>query len=1455
MKKEFLKLIYIMIIFYPLLFISCSDDMGKFQSNDIADENMSQDPGEEAFDLIVENDPLLSEAFGDVSEHQFSQYAYDFIPELYENLSMKRIYLLNTLFRVHDMLTAESSGIPKNYIPGIMLNLKDILERVINQNRDDITGTNRKTYGIDPVVPYLDYPSGNDFKTNLYSLVDLLDGTELNITDDVIDITKKILYYINDSFGLGYDTYGISYTSSDEIEEIIHDLRAFLSDSTYTSIGSVMRLTGEILGKLLLRANDNMWIDGSSNLITGRSQYGTGTDTGLGNAARGMDALFSGLNDLAQDEEVKQDVFDILRSAGNLLAASSVTDINMKAGDVLKDLICNLEDYFTVDGAVYGTAAASNDYHRNTTALYVNAELGNTLNELYPLVNQLLMKGSRADSVIEGDSYPLELLAKALSENADGRGMNIDFDTLNLEESLYAMARYDENFNDRRASGSEFTALDKLIWMLTAVNTIGFKVSESCGDQLGTKPNNHGRGHGDPVPYVTVSDALYNIRTATPQEMGTELGSRMGGLVSMLGGALHSLLYTLTGLELNVYDLYFDNPTGNLVWRHPDAFAANDVESSATPETYHFYTQTNSPVLALAGGECAGDIGLPAPGDAAYNASYPAGGQSHSTSVIPVWEDTPASNRVFVPYSKDGKGDVNAVSWILGWLVRACWSGYGPYYSTEDEESLGGGIYRYYCPNGTKVYAEVNKSSGNPASWSYSNTDYKGEWNTDRFLLKLADTGYDPDHPDTARAATTRYYALENDEYRNGSPDKTHMGCDPNSYSQWAVMHGRFGYTLASNPSADGIHVTEKIGASGTDQSMRQCSTYEEAIYKNLQWLLYEKKFVLPLPVMVDLNVSLLSMVTIRGKVAAFIIVEGNGVMGVLNAHKVESTSGINGNGKWAKDGGYNESTIPGDYRVTLMLGGNEMWSNTVSLFEFLAPDLYGFNFLDISMLYNLLLKTGTLLPAVLAENVSVMKLLMFLDQNAVTADPPLSSQVCGTASPYWNSRNALVPVLIALLGSVHENASTVPTISGQEFPRTVEVFRTARELLKVLSKPLFYYQKASGDTPQQCWKPKMPDSYDGNDYLKSQLDVATPSTYFKPKFNRTLLSVLAENNPLVAAERANGLLSMLPNERILSRLLSIFQRLGSAGYDDPVTAVDDDYRTWGARKKFFFGLEQIATSIKPPKGEMIVNNYMDMTFPNWMFTNNGTRNEDVLHQNIINELIGNTNLKGLRAFPDSRPLEADWDNFYLLINSLGEILSDSGQETAGAYNIMDELINVIDKILTGVEAEDEHIQAVRHTLGSIFARYDTGTGTWIYPDEGVDILTDKLPAIMGYFAEYSESASPNVPANPDPRYLDGYYALMKVLFGDLKYDGSLGTDAGDWYLNYRWDEGLLKEDGLVEYMINNFDMDKNADELFPALQAILGYMGNENPFWDQFTGLLEEVLAQWDWNSTPHGD
>ena len=570
----------------------------------------------------------------------------------------------------------------------------------------------------------------------------------------------------------------------------------------------------------------------------------------------------------------------------------------------------------------------------------------------------------------------------------------------------------------------------------------------------------------------------------------------------------------------------------------------------------------------------------------------------------------------------------------------------------------------------------------------YVNDDqYKDQWKTDYYLIEMND-------PD--KADQSLYFA----------PD--FYGDDP--------------FRLSPSTRAGAIEVKEII----TQDQARHCATWDESVYKNFQWLLYEKKIVLVIPLRIDL-----------GKMASgavYAILEANGIFGMAQARKAYS------NGEWLLAGGTDSSDRPGDARLIVRVGGGA---------GIVTPDY----------IYKTVLGSGHLLPEVIRANITPLKMLSFL--TPYNRETIITSQDINPFNPeIWGLRNTLLPVVAIMLGKIHEHTiyNTDPTKASYPFKTIID------GLLAPLAKPMFYFSKKTGQ-----WQPRLQDSPAGqHNFLlpcvnsETGVDIRDDS-YYLPKTNPTLVTMLSETS----YKTCDGIIPLLCQSKLITKTLSLLKTLGAPQFNDPSRASSDDLTTWGPRRQICYGLEQIITGVSTSPSESISRGY-GMQFPERFFAENSA---DIALDTIIEELIGtgNASQKGLSVYPDNRPKNADWKNFNRLVDAAGELLSDKGL-SAGKYNLLEVTINMIDKIMTNIDISHTDMRAVRHTLGSILAVYQEQEDKWEYPTEIIDLMTDQFPEILAAFQGHFIPLEVFVKAgltvyNQDTSFLDYFLTTLDSKF------------------------------------------------------------------------------------------
>ena len=455
---------------------------------------------------------------------------------------------------------------------------------------------------------------------------------------------------------------------------------------------------------------------------------------------------------------------------------------------------------------------------------------------------------------------------------------------------------------------------------------------------------------------------------------------------------------------------------------------------------------------------------------------------------------------------------------------------------------------------------------------------------------------------------------------------------------------------------------------------------------------------------------------------------------------------------------------------------------------------------------------------------------------------------------PNWKKRGIVPLILLPLVRAFRLSAGPPVTkeeyFSRGDFSTTSSIKATLKGFLEyiipVVGRPILYYQEGNDGSkegekqyPLKAWLPRL---IDDNKWFMRTCDVPgipydesgniiydswEERCYYQPYKLRTFLDVLIDSDPFNDdnPQRMDGILSLLteydvdreigpdnpPNTRIITQIYKMVLAGTNPKFDELPEGMDydeNDYTTWSTNEKLSYGMEQIIATIKGAKGEYVKNysgtpkgwNYADILMqPDWIFTEKGIRPEDINFDKIIEEFIGSDESgKGLAVVPDTRPNPEDWDNFNKLVDALGELLSDNG-ETGGKYNIMEELISLIDILNTKVDASDIHLRGFRHTIGSIFTKYNKSHGEWEYPDDLSHIITDELPEILEVF--------------------QGHYNDLLVLV-----------------------DSLAKEDGFLEYLIYTFDSAYTGRDIFEQLHAFLGtdiIARHDSKFWNEFAELL----------------
>ena len=293
-------------------FVFCSsEDLSYFQKND-------PEPEFKLFNLL-DDWPALRSMFNPIDQRTFNKL-------LAESLDDYLSETKNVVYLVDDLLTSK-----EHPVADTISNVRNLVNQIIQQDKLD----------RDPVFSRRDSISESYYTDNMYDLMDKISDNRLGLSENLIDIAQKVVSYIKDTY------------HGEELEEIMSDLIDFLrsSNEPYLWRDGENPLTEDI-GKLLLQANENVWLDSEGKMITDRDQIRKAgeTDTGCGNAARGFDALLIAVNAMMKDDKLREDLFIILREVGKFFSAEVQ---GKKFKHVMQDFVHNIKKYLTPGGEEY----------------------------------------------------------------------------------------------------------------------------------------------------------------------------------------------------------------------------------------------------------------------------------------------------------------------------------------------------------------------------------------------------------------------------------------------------------------------------------------------------------------------------------------------------------------------------------------------------------------------------------------------------------------------------------------------------------------------------------------------------------------------------------------------------------------------------------------------------------------------------------------------------------------------------------------------------------------------------------------------------------------------------------------------------------------------------------------------------------------------------------------------
>jgi hypothetical protein len=1139
----------------------------------------------------------------------------------------------------------------------------------------------------------------------------------------------------------------------------------------------------QIIGKLLIQADYPIWIDDDGNSVNRENiNPDEHSNTGVGNVVSGMNTLFQWINETMVDETNRDLFHDVLRKLTGIFNPET-SEKNMVA---IKKTIANLEDYFTEEGKEY---SKNDSYSLNDDKIYSNTELSETAREMFPTILQLVLRSDRDGSMLtdndfQKEVYPIHQMIEYL------KNLQFDPDEEDIEQSLINVMKVDLYGRDRTDPDSgahSISMMENQLFTVAVASNLGWDDGGNTGEiNEGAADVRKSHGHGETVDYVTLNDSLFSMKT-------------------------HALLeYGSTAL-LGLFDLGFRDTDGNNISRAKYAFHKDDMGSNS------FFFNQNYRALSFLSGAASGDLGTPEGGN------------------IDGSDETINSYR---NYNPTGRDEYITAVWVDSWIVRSCYGGEGPfYYADPDAETVtidDKTYYKYMRPNG-KVYALVNKDS-DPWEYIYP-TDKGDEEDSTTSIVDVSDNSLAYDNK---RERYNRYKAEWDSDYYM----MKYLLPLGHTYQIPAFDEdGNLEITSAGKAgNAGALHFIESVPE---NEERRACSSPLEALYRNYQWVWYEKKFPLIIPMYMSINMADLNLGSATIPLGcAFQMLECNGMFGIASNRK------FRGNNVWAKTGEKGTSNLPGDYRFCLAAS---LILDSIDIAGIIKP-------ITQSLIYQMVFDVGTATPAIIGRNLeSVARFGFPLSPEVERTDGVFDRQVGSldfeVGDEIWENRNAVLPVMFSIFAALYENTPGYPDYTDASYYGGIKHgHKNLVEGLLPLLKPLFYYQKDQGQVPYNTWKPRVQGDenndqyadYIGNGHLLSTADFYDSDTtlttwdgceaelrHYLPANYKTPFNVLVDSDLTNAETRMDGLLpTILSQTKAVSALLKLLLSETNDAYD------------------FSVALEQILPAIKTTKGEMTKlhegpdsygaagSTVKEMHYPNWMFATavetidedgkteigyTDCRSEDFILDNGLDDLIGKNETSeaegyGLSDWPDDKPdvdyddnnwdaylTSSEWEDFEDTYQTLVDLLYEDSE-----YAIIEGIINTNEAVLgKGFLYSDEQVKGFLYCLGKLFTYFDYDKNSWVYQGE------------------------------------DGYDDIYKILTESLpELHEKIKDDTGDNYYNLlAVNSEMMKEDGMLNLIIDLVEVEADWEDILSDLEIFLtqDFIINDDPLWSELSTLLKD--------------
>jgi hypothetical protein len=846
-----------------------------------------------------------------------------------------------------------------------------------------------------------------------------------------------------------------------------------------------------------------------------------------------LDPVISG------DKKLKNGLIGTIYGFGEMLYKRTGPSDNKTSETTIKELMVNVEKYYTVGGSGYSTIYSTS----YTTPVTINsAELSNVIVDLYKNIRQLL-----APPASPTTKDTTAILIDKLGENL----LLLDFagTTTGIENSLLDLVLQDSYGKDRfkDSTANSISALESLLLTLSIVDSFGYKWNVAQTDRSWITEPTYGQ--------LNLGDSLWALQSVI--QAGTAINFN-----SIMTSSKNSAKVFKNGVAL----------TG----------AANGIDF-------------NTAELSLLEAESIG-------------------------SALPI----ESSGTDFI-YR-------NTIPWVLNWVKRVTYSGYGPYYNRNKKDSSG----NFLAPDGAIArYANLSENR------------FKPTWQTAKYKICISNT--------TTTVTNCKDIGMGGTEYAGQSTSGN--AANPGS-----------GFTIFEIAKTD---------------SERAVNSDEEAFYKNFQWLLYEKRFVVIIPARAKLDASL------AFEEALFIVAIGNGLKGMMSlkpycSGSTASTCGGASNGTWQKN-----------TSVSLRDNAASYKDFTASKFSSVAGDsavyVEGWGYgaagnlpfqealvLQSNLVWPLLIPNPTqvygLIPPVISFNFPVLERLGFTGTTAVTPS---------TTETNWEKRNKLLPLIVALAKTLDDQADA--TTVGKN------PFTLLTDLSKILSRPylLVDVDNTSIPSPPYTTKPTLINVRLTDDNpIRSP--TATPGEYLPSDTIFSPISFLVESQ----RRFQDGAIILVAKTDLLTNLVQMFVSLG-------------DSTKKSGRDKIWAAVQKIIGQIKVNSdGATAANQYN-------------------LQQFIIEKVAV------LAAYPDNRSKNVT-DSSWSGVNDSVAFARDYFSKTSG-YSLVKNIDFILDMVIE-IKPTPAEVTALLDMLDSLLTKEANGYYNL------TNILTDYVPPVLKQTAPYGRN-------------------------------------------------------------------------------------------------------------------